>query len=292
MTLAQLVLLALTVSIMVIVFALGLTTRLADLSFLVRRPWLLVRSLTAMNVVMPLFAIAVIRLLHPGAPTSEALIALSLSPVPPILPGKQTKAGGDRPFAVGLLVLASLFAIVWIPVAMEIVEWVFGVPLAVKPMDVVKVVGRTILAPLAAGILISHFARNLAARAAAPLARFGGLVLALGALMLLFKTWQAMAAQIGNGTVWALLAFIAVGLLLGHLLGGPDEGDRTVLATAVASRHPGLAITLAHLNFPDEHAVPAVVLLYLILSALISMPYVRWRRRLAATATAPAAVGR
>jgi BASS family bile acid:Na+ symporter len=61
-----------------------------------------------------------------------------------------------------------------------------------------------------------------------------------------------------------------------------------VLALASASRHPGMALAIARLNFPDEHAVPAAILLYFLVSTLIALPYVRWRKRPGAAPAASA----
>ena len=52
-----------------------------------------------------------------------------------------------------------------------------------------------------------------------------------------------------------------------------------MLALATASRHPGIALYLASHNFPQEKAVLAAVLLYLLVSTLLALPYVAWRRR-------------
>jgi BASS family bile acid:Na+ symporter len=52
-----------------------------------------------------------------------------------------------------------------------------------------------------------------------------------------------------------------------------------VLALSTASRHPGVALAIAHANFPDEKLAPAAVLLYLIVSGIVSLPYLRWNRR-------------
>jgi BASS family bile acid:Na+ symporter len=83
----------------------------------------------------------------------------------------------------------------------------------------------------------------------------------------------------GDGTIIALAAFVLVGLAVGHLLGGPDPEDRTVLALSTASRHPGVALAIAHATFPEQQLVLAAVLLYLLVSALVSMLYLAWRRR-------------
>ena len=80
----------------------------------------------------------------------------------------------------------------------------------------------------------------------------------------------------------ALAAFVLVGLAVGHFLGGPGEDDRTVLAIATASRHPGMAIAVATASFPEQKLVTPAVIMYLIVCGLVSLPYVRWRKRCAA----------
>ena len=57
MDLKQLVILALQVSVLSTVFGFGLKTTTHDLSYLIRRPGLLARSLLAMFVVMPAVAV-------------------------------------------------------------------------------------------------------------------------------------------------------------------------------------------------------------------------------------------
>jgi hypothetical protein len=49
-----------------------------------------------------------------------------------------------------------------------------------------------------------------------------------------------MWTLVGNGAVLPIIAFVLVGLVIGHLLGGPTPENRTALAFSTASRHPGL----------------------------------------------------
>jgi len=51
------------------------------------------------------------------------------------------------------------------------------------------------------------------------------------------------------------------------------------LALSTASRHPALALAIAGVNVPDERRVIYAILLYLVVSALITIPYVAWQRR-------------
>src|SRR5262245_48681196 len=115
MTLTKLIIAVIQISMILTVFCVALNASPRDITYLLRKPGLLVRSLLAMNVIMPVFA-AVIALafrLHPAL--EMALVVLALSPVPPILPGKQLKAGGNFSYVVGLLAIAALVSIVFIP---------------------------------------------------------------------------------------------------------------------------------------------------------------------------------
>ena len=126
MSLAALVLLALKASILTIVFALGLTARPGDLLYLLRRPRELARSLLSMSVIMPIVAFALVRVFDLLRPAAIMLVALSLAPVPPILPRKQTKAHGHAAYSIGLLVAAAVISVVWIPLALEVEQRLFA----------------------------------------------------------------------------------------------------------------------------------------------------------------------
>ncbi len=182
MSLAEVVPLVLKASILAIVFSLGLAARPADLISVLRRPRLLARSLLAMLVIMPLLAVILVRVMNLHHAVAVMLVALSLAPVPPILPRKQAKAGGDASYSIGLLAAVALVAIVWIPIALEIDERLFSIPLGIPPAKVAAVVATTILLPLVAGVVVAVLAPRLAARFGPLLSKFGFALLMLAAL--------------------------------------------------------------------------------------------------------------
>jgi bile acid:Na+ symporter, BASS family len=282
MTLASLILLALQASIWLIVFALGLGADLSDLAHVLRRPALLLRSLLATAVIMPLIAIALVKTMSLPYPVAVSLVAISLAPVPPLLPRKQLKAGGRHSYAVGLLVAVSVVSIVWIPVAVELVGPAFGLELAVPPMSIATIVLSSILAPLAAGVAFRKVALAAAEKIEHVVGQVGFFLLVAIALLIVVAKWSEMGALIGNGTLLAFSVFVAVGVVVGHALGGPGQDDRTVLAIASATHHPGVAIAIARMNFPDEPSVAPAVLLYLLTAAVLSIPYIAWRKRVSA----------
>jgi BASS family bile acid:Na+ symporter len=70
-----------------------------------------------------------------------------------------------------------------------------------------------------------------------------------------------------------------VGLAIGHFLGGPLSENRTALAISTASRHPGIAIAIAAANFPEQTLVTPAIFLYLLVTAVVSIPYLLWSKR-------------
>jgi bile acid:Na+ symporter, BASS family len=228
---------------------------------------------------MPLFAAALAAAFDLNPAVKIALIALAVSPVPPVLPKKQLKAGGRASYAVGLLVAAALLAIVFVPVAVDLLGRAFSLPLYMSPAAIAQLVFMTVLAPLAVGIMVRGVVPRMAERMAQPISLVATVLLVVSVLPIFFTAWPAMVSLVGNGTIVAIVAFSLAGLAAGHLLGGPDPEDCAVLALATASRHPGVALAIASANFPGEKLVPAAVLLYLIVSALVSIPYLTWRRR-------------
>jgi BASS family bile acid:Na+ symporter len=287
MTLAQAIPLAINVSLFALVMSLGLKASVDDLLFLWRRPGLLVRTILSMNVIMPLLAIGAALVLDLPRPVEIALVALAFSPVPPILPGKQVKAGGTESYAIGLLASMSLLAIVIVPASVEIAGAIFGGDIHMPLGRVVGIVAVSVILPLVIGIAVRRFLPDLAERVARPVSLLATLLLVVACIPVLVVTGRQIWDLTGHGVVIALVLFTLVGLLVGHLLGGPDPDDRTDLALATSTRHPGVAIAIAAYNFPEEKAVLAVVVFHLVFGAIAALPYVRWRKRAHALGAGP-----
>lgn len=275
----QIVGLALKVSIMLTVFGFGLEATRGDLLYVIRRPALMVRSLVAMFVVMPLVALALTTIFHFQIPVMIALIALAISPVPPLLPRKIGKAGGVSPYGLGLTATAATFSILFIPLAAHLIGVYFHKPFDMGAVAVAKLVFMSVLLPILAGMAFQRVLPELAKRIAKPVGLFAKIVLMLGFVAILVFALPKSFALIGNGTLAAILVFILVGLVAGHLLGGPGDEERITLSLTTACRHPGVAAALAAANVPNQRNVFSAILLYLVLSAIITGAYVFWRRR-------------
>ena len=286
MTTAALIALALQASMALIIFCVALDARFSDLAFLWRRPGLLLRSLIAMLVVMPLVALALHMALDLQRAVAIALLASALSPVPPILPNKQLKAGGEASYVVGLLTTTALVSIVYIPLAAALLERSFHVQIDVSVPRIVKIVATSMLLPVLAGMAVRHWAPAFARRIDKPLSIVATVVLVAACIPIMIKEWPDMMRLVGHLSVVAMVVFALVGMAVGHGLGGPDADNRSVLALATSARHPAVAIAIAH-NAVDQPGVMAAVLLTLIVSAVVSIPYAKWRAYSHAHARAP-----
>ncbi len=268
---------ALPLSLFMLVFLLGLKTKLADVAFLRDQPGLLFRSLLAMNILLLILVVVAGQAFQLEPAIKIALVTLAISPVPPLLPNKQIAAGGSPHYAVSLLVTAALAAIVLVPTSLAFLQFVFPFQLRITPRTVISIVTISVLAPLILGILARHYAPSLAAAIEPRLTMVAGGLQIAALIPALIMAWPDLALFFGNGVVLSLIIFSAAGILLGHWLGGPEPGDRTVLALACGTRHPGIATAVASINFPDERGVAALIVYHLVIGGLATGLYIRWR---------------
>lgn len=279
MSLASLIKFALQASIFAIVFSLSLGVKPAEATWGLRHPRALVRAFVAMFVIMPLVAAGLSAGFHLRPAVKVALIALALSPVPPILPIKAMKAGGEASRAIGLLVAASLASPIVVTVGVPVIASWFGVRASVPPGAILRLDLITVLLPVLAGQLVRWISPTLGGRIAGPVGKAGFVLLLLGIAPILVKTAPAMWSLVGRGTLLALAAFVLVGLAVGHFLAGERPEDRTVLALSNGSRHPGIALTIASAAVPNPQLVAPAVVLYLLVSAILSALYMVWQRK-------------
>lgn len=105
----------------VILFAIGMGSTLTDAIYLWRRPWLLLRSLVAMYVLVPFVALVLVKLLTLQPGVEIALLVLAVSAGAPLLPRKLL-AIGDGAYTFSLVVSYSVLAIVLVPAWLALLE--------------------------------------------------------------------------------------------------------------------------------------------------------------------------
>ncbi len=161
------------ISIVMVVVALGLDATIEHAMYLFRRPGLLLRSVASMYVVVPVVAALAVLGFRLNPLVALAIVLMSVSPIPPILPVAQRKVGGHPGYVFGLLVTVSVLAIVLVPLALILLSRVLPVNAYLPAAKVARLVLVTVLLPLVVGIAIGRTAPAFAKRAAPGLGQVG-----------------------------------------------------------------------------------------------------------------------
>jgi BASS family bile acid:Na+ symporter len=266
------------VSLAVLVFGSGLGARFSDVSALLRRPALLARSLISMLVVAPALAVALVSLFDLNREVAIALVALSISPLPPLLPSRGERAGGRPEFGLGLVLLLAVLSVPIIMASAAILQAVFGRDYVATPWAITRLLTLTMVAPLVAGMVLARISPPTARRLEGPLEKMQRWLLPIAMIVLLISAAPDIWSLIGNHSLTAIGIFVVGTFAVGHLLGGSDRQYAAVLAFASSCRHPATALALASANFPgiDEHAAVA---LYGVVTAIVGALYTVWLRR-------------
>lgn len=278
MTVAEAAKLAFQVSLFVVILGYGLTAQFDDVRYVLQRPGLLARSLLAVLVVAPALAVSLVNVVDLRPQVAIALVTLAISPLPPLLPRRGEKAGGQVQFGLGLVIVLAVLAVPALAVAARVLGEVFGRQYVTSPWSVGKLMLVSVLLPLIAGMAIGEYWPAAAKRIGGPIERAQRWALPVAMIVLLVAAAPQMWKLLGDVTVVAMVIFVVGAFAIGHLLGGADREFAAVVAFATACRHPATALTIASVNFPNADERGAVAL-YGVVTALVGIAYTRWLRR-------------
>lgn len=251
-------------SIIALGLALGLDAQLHDVLHLVTRPAKLARAFLAICIIVPAAAAVLVRHLPLIGPVKAGILLMALAPVPPIVPPRGVRLGGERGYVYGLYVTFVVLTAITVPITMEVLDRVFQVQTRVPMLEMDRDLLVTVLAPVAVGMFARARWPETAARFAPLLERISTILLSALVALIIAAAWRQLVQLLGNGTLLAMLGVVAIGVVCGHLLGGPDPQERPALASAAGMRHPGIALMIAEANFPDRRVVAAIALFTLV----------------------------
>lgn len=277
----------LPLSVVASMFAQGLTIAPSQLILFRERPLLMLRSLVAVLVLVPIAALVIILLFKPSPAVAIGLAILVASPAAPMMLVKVPKKGGSLAYMASLHLSLALLALLTVPITLDLLSKALGFQVEVGVLAVARVVGMTILLPVCLGILIRSLFPKAAGTISPALAKVGGVVLLILVLLVVGTTYGFLLKM----DLWSYLVMaivVAASIAIGHWLGPSDPEERTTLAMESAARHPGLAMTIAALNFSPQKALPVLVP-YLVVFMVVTTIYLQWRkRRSAERSTEPA----
>ena len=250
--------------------AMGLGLTVSQIITPLRHARLVVLSLLANFVVMPLAALALAALLRLDQPLGVGLLLLGTAAGAPFLPKLAQIAEGNLAFAVGLMVLLMVVTVGYLPLVLPVL--LPGV--AVNPAKIARSLFLLMLLPLAGALAVKARFAVAAARTKPVLDRVSNLSLILLVVLITAANINNVLAVFGTRGILAGLLFIAVGFGMGWVLGGPGMDTRRVLALGTAQRNIAAALVVGSQSFRDPKVVVMVVVVAIV-SLLVLMPLSR-----------------
>ena len=231
---------------------------------------LVVLSVLANFLLMPLGAVALATLLRLDQPLGVGLLLLGTAAGAPFLPKLAQIAKGNLAFAVGLMVLLMVVTVGYLPLVLPLL--LPGV--SVNPAKIARSLFLLMLLPLAGALAVKARFADVAARTKPLLDRVSNLSLILLLMLITLANVNNVLAVFGTRGILAGLLFIAIGFIIGWLLGGPDRNTRRVLALGTAQRNIAAALVVGSQSFSDPKVVVMVVVVAIV-GLLILMPLSR-----------------
>lgn len=268
------VLIGLKGSVVALILAIGLSATVEDLTHLWRRPGPLFRALLAMYVAVPAAGLLLLHLIELPRSVQVALLVLAVSAGAPLLPRKLTAVGGGA-YMLSLVAVSSVVAVAAVPLWLAALKPIYGIAVDLAPGDVAAAIAWAFVAPLAFGMLIRWRWPDAGSRLAERVLGAAGVALAACAVALLALHGRLLL-DVGWPSLLALATMTVIALAIGHVLGGPEETERTALAVACATRHVGIAVLVAS-SIPGARSA-VLITAYILVAAVATAAYLRLRR--------------
>ena len=280
--------LLISLALFFIMVSLGLNLPSLQFDLLKHRPALIMRVLLATCVILPLVALLLLRTplgqgLSPAV--STAVMLMAICPSAPMIALKSRKLADNPELATRLQFWSACAAIISVPLWVsqlptEASEAIWSIPAKNVAYQVLTVQ----LVPLLVGASLRRWCSDWAERWN-PVIQKGAsiLLLVLLALILVVALPKVTPMLIGN-LRGALLMFILtwIGLGLGFVVAGDDRVERSTLPLVLSMRNPGLALLIVQRMAPDALDLKAAVVGYVVVTAVGSAPFMKWRQANAA----------
>jgi BASS family bile acid:Na+ symporter len=235
-----------------------------------RNARLVILTLLANFVVMPLGALALAKVLWLDEPLGIGLLLLGCAAGAPFLPKLAELAKGNLAFAVGAMVLLMVVTIGYLPVVLPLL--LPGV--TVDPWQIARSLLLLMLFPLVMGLALKAYYGDLAARVKPALDWISNVSFILLVCIITAANIDKVLQVFGTRGILAGLLFIALGLGTGWLLGGRDTNTKRVMALGTGQRNIAAALVVASQSFSDPKVV-VMVIVVAIVGLVVLMPLSR-----------------
>jgi len=246
--------------------AMGASLTIVQIIEPLRNVRLVVLALLANFVAMPVVALGLAKMLRLDEQFAVGLLVLGCTAGAPFLPKLAERAKGNIAFAVGAMVLLMVVTVGYLPIVLPLL--LPGV--SVDPLKIARSLVLLMLLPLAAALILRARREDIAAQVKPLLDRISNISLILLLVLITAANISKVVQVFGSRAILAGILFIALGFVIGWLLGGPGADTRRVVALGTAQRNIAAALVVAGESFDPK--VVVMVTVVAIGSLIILMP--------------------
>jgi predicted Na+-dependent transporter len=213
--------------------------------------------LLANLVIVPVVGVILVRVLDLPPEIRTGFMMLALSPAGLLALQFARVSKGNRVFAVALLIVLSLLAVVTTPALVSLLFPAVGAA-RVPFVYLVMLLLLLIAAPLLVGRAVQQRVPERASQLGLLLGRLSIVIFIISALAGgKYKTPEIKS--MGTDGVVAIIALTFASWVIGWLLGGPEMRNRKVLAISTAMRNVGVCLPIAVYYFPGTAVVVPIL---------------------------------
>lgn len=242
----------------VVMFGMGMTLRVEDFRNVLRHPWEVGIGVMAQFIIMPLAALALIRLFALPPELAIGVVLVGTCPGGTASNVISYLAKGDVALSVSMTMTTTLLA----PLVTPFLTWALaGAWIDVSFTAMMISIAEMVLAPVLLGLLAHHFAERQVERVmpVMPLVSVICIVLLVGCVVALSS---GKLLEVGPSMAMVVILHNFFGLLLGYgaakALRMNPQKSRTV-AIEVGMQNSGMAASLAILYFNPAAALPGAI---------------------------------
>jgi BASS family bile acid:Na+ symporter len=279
MTVDQLINLLVTITLIEMMVAIGLSVTFADLVGVARNWRLLTRAVLANYVCVPAATVGLLFLFNAQPMVAAGFLILAVCPGAPYGPPFAAIAKGNLAVAVGLMaILAGSSAIIAPILLHSLLPLVAGnESLQIDTTRVLDILLVTQLVPLCIGVAVRQWRPRLADRLRKPADLVSKVLNLVAVGMILIVHFQLLTEIRLRGLV-GMLALLLASWAAGWLLGRPEKDIRKTMTLTTSLRNVGVGLVIATGTFAGTPAVTATLaygLFAIVGSLLLALAWAR-----------------
>jgi bile acid:Na+ symporter, BASS family len=260
MTIDHVINILVTITLIVMMAAVGLAVTFNELMGVARSGRLVAKATLANYVCVPAATVGLLLLFRAQPMVSAGFLMLAVCPGAPFGPPCTAIAKGNVPASAGLMVILAGSSALVAPLLLGVLLPLMSgnEPLKVDSVRLVGTLLVTQLIPLCVGLTLRQWRPALAIRLRKPANYVSALLNLTVAGLILATQFETLAAI--HFRAWGGMAILLiVSLATGWLLGGPGTENRSAMTLTTSLRNVGVALVIATSSFPGTSAVTATL---------------------------------